>query len=115
MILAMMYKSEPRHLRLIMIDPKMLELSVYQDIPHLLAPVVVDMKQAVNALTWCVAEMDRRYKLMNWLGVRNLSGYNHRVAEQELQDPFALDAGKAEKLVPLPQIVVVVDELADLM
>jgi S-DNA-T family DNA segregation ATPase FtsK/SpoIIIE len=73
------------------------------------------MKQAVNALTWCVAEMDRRYKLMSWIGARNLSGYNHRVSEQELQDPFALDAGKAEKLVPMPQVVVVIDELADLM
>src|SRR5437773_5899133 len=115
MILALLYKAEPRAIRLILIDPKMLELSIYQDIPHLLAPVVTDMKQAVNALTWCVAEMDRRYKLMNWIGARNLSGYNHRVTEQEFEDPFALDAGKAEKLIPLPQIVVVVDELADLM
>ena len=115
MILALLYKAEPRNIRLILIDPKMLELSVYQDIPHLLAPVVTDMKQAVNALTWCVAEMDRRYKLMNWIGARNLSGYNHRVAEQEFEDPFALDAGKAEKLTPLPQVVVVIDELADLM
>ena len=115
MILALLYKAEPKSIRLIMIDPKMLELSVYKDIPHLLAPVVIDMKQAVNALTWCVAEMDRRYKLMNWIGARNLSGYNHRVTEQEFEDPFALDAGKAEKLVPMPQIVVVVDELADLM
>ena len=115
MILALLYKAEPRALRLILIDPKMLELSVYQDIPHLLAPVVIDMKQAVNALTWCVAEMDRRYKLMNWIGARNLSGYNHRVTEQEFEDPFALDAGKAEKLTPLPQVVVVIDELADLM
>jgi S-DNA-T family DNA segregation ATPase FtsK/SpoIIIE len=73
------------------------------------------MKQAVNALTWCVAEMDRRYKLMNWIGARNMSGYNHRVAEQEFEDPFALDAGKAVKLTPLPQVVVVIDELADLM
>ena len=115
MILALLYKAEPKSIRLIMIDPKMLELSVYKDIPHLLAPVVIDMKQAVNALTWCVAEMDRRYKLMNWIGARNLSGYNHRVTEQECEDPFALDAGKAEKLTPMPQIVVVVDELADLM
>jgi S-DNA-T family DNA segregation ATPase FtsK/SpoIIIE len=115
MILALLYKAEPRNIRLILIDPKMLELSVYQDIPHLLCPVVTDMKQAVNALTWCVAEMDRRYKLMSWIGARNLSGYNHRVSEQELQDPFALDAGKAEKLVPMPQVVVVIDELADLM
>ncbi len=115
MILALLYKAEPRNIRLILIDPKMLELSVYQDIPHLLAPVVIDMKQAVNALTWCVAEMDRRYKLMNWIGARNLSGYNHKVSEQKLQDPFALDAGQAQPLTPLPQIVVVVDELADLM
>ena len=115
MILALLYKAEPRNLRLILIDPKMLELSIYQDIPHLLTPVVTDMKQAVNALTWCVAEMDRRYKLMNWIGARNLSGYNHRVAEQKFEDPFALDAGKAETLAPLPQIVVVIDELADLM
>src|SRR5436190_6231408 len=115
MILALLYKAEPKNIRLILIDPKMLELSVYQDIPHLLAPVVTDMKQAVNALTWCVAEMDRRYKLMNWIGARNLSGYNHRVAEQEFEDPFALDAGKAEKLTSLPQVVVVIDELADLM
>ncbi|HEY3077213.1 MAG TPA: DNA translocase FtsK 4TM domain-containing protein [Burkholderiales bacterium] len=115
MILALLYKAEPRAIRLILIDPKMLELSIYQDIPHLLAPVVTDMKQAVNALTWCVAEMDRRYKLMNWIGARNLSGYNHRVAEQEFEDPFALDAGKAVKLTPLPQVVVVIDELADLM
>ncbi len=91
MILSLLYKSEPRDVRLILIDPKMLELSVYQDIPHLLAPVVIDMKQATNALSWCVAEMDRRYKLMNWLGVRNLSGYNHKVAEprsRPLDDPF---------------------------
>jgi S-DNA-T family DNA segregation ATPase FtsK/SpoIIIE len=115
MILALLYKAEPRNLRLILIDPKMLELSIYQDIPHLLAPVVTDMKQAVNALTWCVAEMDRRYKLMNWIGARNLSGYNHRVAEQEFEDPFALDAGKAARLTPVPQLVVVIDELADLM
>jgi len=115
MILALLYKAEPRSIRLILIDPKMLELSVYQDIPHLLAPVVTDMKQAVNALTWCVAEMDRRYKLMNWIGARNLSGYNHRVTEQKFEDPFALDAGKAETLAALPQVVVVIDELADLM
>ena len=115
MILALLYKAEPRTIRLILIDPKMLELSIYQDIPHLLTPVVTDMKQAVNALTWCVAEMDRRYKLMNWIGARNLSGYNHRVSEQKFEDPFALDAGKAETLTPLPQIVVIIDELADLM
>ena len=83
MILSLVYKSELRDVRLILIDPKMLELSVYQDIPHLLAPVVVDMKQATNALGWCVAEMDRRYKLMNWIAARNLSGYNHKVADAQ--------------------------------
>src|SRR5438105_13011905 len=120
MILALLYKAEPKSIRLIMIDPKMLELSVYQDIPHLLAPVVVDMKQAVNALTWCVAEMDRRYKLMNWLGVRNLSGFNHKIAEAEKQgrklgDPMTIDSGEPQPLTALPHIVVVIDELADLM
>jgi S-DNA-T family DNA segregation ATPase FtsK/SpoIIIE len=120
MILSLLYKSELRHVRLILIDPKMLELSVYQDIPHLLAPVVTDMKQATNALGWCVAEMDRRYKLMNWLGVRNLSGFNHKVAEAEkqgrkLEDPFTVDTGEPQPLKPLPHIVVVIDELADLM
>ncbi|MCD6042432.1 MAG: Cell division protein FtsK, partial [Burkholderiales bacterium] len=115
MILSLLYKSEARNIRLILIDPKMLELSVYQDIPHLLAPVVIDMKQAVNALTWCVAEMERRYKLMNFVGARNLSGYNHKVAEGKLDDPFALETGNPQKLHPLPSIVVVIDELADLM
>jgi DNA segregation ATPase FtsK/SpoIIIE, S-DNA-T family len=120
MILSLLYKAEPRHVRLIMIDPKMLELSVYADIPHLLAPVVIDMKQAVNALAWCVAEMDRRYKLMNWLGVRNLSGFNHKVAEAEkqgrkLEDPFTIESGEPQPLQALPHIVVVIDELADLM
>jgi DNA segregation ATPase FtsK/SpoIIIE, S-DNA-T family len=115
MILSLLYKSELRDVRLILIDPKMLELSVYQDIPHLLAPVVVDMKQATNALGWCVAEMDRRYKLMNWIGARNLSGYNHKVAERKIDDPFSPDPGKPEKLQPLPNVVVVIDELADLM
>ena len=100
MILSLLYKAEPRNVRLILIDPKMLELSVYEDIPHLLAPVVTDMKQAANALNWCVAEMERRYKLMNWLGVRNLSGYNHKIAEAEkqgrkLEDPFTLDVRRA--------------------
>ncbi|HEY4637922.1 MAG TPA: DNA translocase FtsK 4TM domain-containing protein, partial [Burkholderiales bacterium] len=83
MILSLLYKAEPRQIRLILIDPKMLELSVYQDIPHLLVPVVTDMKQAASALNWCVAEMERRYKLMSWLGVRQLSGYNAKVAEAE--------------------------------
>src|SRR4051812_47116680 len=120
MILSLLYKSELRQVRLIMIDPKMLELSVYKDIPHLLAPVVIDMKQAVNALTWCVAEMERRYKLMNWLGVRNLSGFNHKVAEAEkqgrkLENPLTIDSGEPEPITALPNIVVVIDELADLM
>src|SRR5258705_13759194 len=103
-----------------MIDPKMLELSVYQDIPHLLAPVVIDMKQAVNALTWGVAEMDRRYKLMNWLGGRNLSGFNHKIAEAEkqgrkLEDPLPLEAGGPQPLKAKPTIVGGIDKLADLL
>jgi len=120
MILSLLYKAEPKNVRFILIDPKMLELSVYQDIPHLLAPVVTDMKQAANALQWCVAEMDRRYKLMSWLGVRNLSGYNHKIADAEkhgrkLEDPATLESGNPQPLQPLPLIVVVIDELADLM
>ncbi|MBM3384876.1 MAG: DNA translocase FtsK [Betaproteobacteria bacterium] len=120
MILSLLYKAEPRNVRLILVDPKMLELSVYQDIPHLLAPVVIDMKQAANALSWCVAEMERRYKLMSWLGVRNLSGYNHKVADAEkhgrkLEDPATLDTGNPAPLEVMPVIVVVIDELADLM
>ncbi|MEA3192142.1 MAG: segregation ATPase FtsK/SpoIIIE, family [Betaproteobacteria bacterium] len=115
MILSLLYKAEPKTIRLIMIDPKMLELSVYADIPHLLAPVVIDMKQAVNALTWCVAEMERRYKLLNFVGARNLSGYNHKVAERKIDDPFALDTGNPQPLTPMPNIVLVIDELADLM
>jgi S-DNA-T family DNA segregation ATPase FtsK/SpoIIIE len=98
----------------------MLELSVYQDIPHLLAPVVTDMKQAANALNWCVAEMDRRYRLMSWLGVRNLSGYNHKIADAEkhgrtIEDPNTIDSGEPQPLKAMPVIVVVIDELADLM
>jgi S-DNA-T family DNA segregation ATPase FtsK/SpoIIIE len=120
MILSLLYKAEARHVRLILVDPKMLELSVYQGIPHLLAPVVTDMKQAANALNWCVAEMERRYKLMSWLGVRNLSGFNHKVADAEkagrvLEDPNTIESGAAQPLTQLPVIVVVIDELADLM
>jgi DNA segregation ATPase FtsK/SpoIIIE, S-DNA-T family len=120
MILSLLYKSEPRAVRLILVDPKMLELSVYQDIPHLLAPVVTDMKQAANALHWCVAEMERRYKLMSWVGVRNLSGYNHKVADAEkagkpLEDPATIESDSPQPLTTLPHIVVVIDELADLM
>ena len=81
MILSLLYKAEPKNVRFILIDPKMLELSVYQDIPHLLAPVVTDMKQAANALRWCVAEMERRYQLMAALGVRNIAGYNKKVKD----------------------------------
>ena len=120
MILSLLYKSEPRHVRMILVDPKMLELSVYQDIPHLLAPVVTDMKQAANALSWCTAEMDRRYRVMSWLGVRNLSGYNHKIADAEkhgraIEDPSTLGSGEPQPLKALPVIVVVIDELADLM
>jgi S-DNA-T family DNA segregation ATPase FtsK/SpoIIIE len=120
MVLSLLYKSEPRDVRLIMVDPKMLELSVYQDIPHLLAPVVIDMKQAANALSWSVGEMERRYKLMSWLGVRNLSGYNAKIAEAEkrgepLNDPATLTADNPIPLTKLPYVVVIIDELADLM
>ncbi|MGE5170723.1 MAG: DNA translocase FtsK [Rudaea sp.] len=120
MILSLLYKAEPRHVRLILIDPKMLELSVYDGIPHLLAPVVTDMKLAPNALSWCVGEMERRYKLMSQLGVRNLAGYNQKVIEAKkagkpLTHPFSLTPESPEPLDEMPLIVVVVDELADLM
>ncbi len=120
MILSLLYKAEANDVRLILIDPKMLEMSVYEDIPHLLAPVVTDMKQAANALNWCVAEMERRYKLMSKLGVRNLSGFNAKIIEAEkreekLPNPFSLTPDAPEPLQKLPHIVVVIDELADLM
>ncbi|HEY3584546.1 MAG TPA: DNA translocase FtsK, partial [Casimicrobiaceae bacterium] len=120
MILSLLYKAEPRQVRLILIDPKMLELSVYEGIPHLLAPVVTDMKLAPNALNWCVGEMERRYKLMSQLGVRNLAGYNQKVADAKkagkpLTHPFSLTPESPEPLDEMPLIVVVVDELADLM
>jgi len=120
MILSLLYKAEPKNVRFILIDPKMLELSVYQDIPHLLAPVVTDMKQAANALNWGVGEMERRYKLMSKLGVRNLSGYNKKIAEaiekgQKLANPFSLTPEEPEPLERLPYVVIVIDELADLM
>jgi S-DNA-T family DNA segregation ATPase FtsK/SpoIIIE len=120
MILSLVYKAEPREVRLVMVDPKMLELSVYEGIPHLLVPVVTDMKQAASALTWCIGEMERRYRLMSWLGVRNLSGFNHRIAEAEkrgekLDDPNTLETGTPQPLGRLPHIVVIIDELADLM
>ncbi len=120
MILSILYKTEPREVRLILVDPKMLELSAYQDIPHLLAPVVTDMRQAANALAWCMGEVERRYRLMTWIGVRNLSGYNHKVADGEksgnpLKDPDTLDSAEPQPLEKLPYIVVIIDELADMM
>ena len=123
MILSMLFKAKPDRLRMIMIDPKMLELSIYEGIPHLLAPVVTDMKEAANALRWCVAEMDRRYKLMAAMGVRNIAGYNKKVKEaidagEPIPDPLAEVLSPDDErpiLEPLPFIVVVVDELADMM
>jgi len=129
MILSLLYKSTAEHVRLIMIDPKMLELSVYEGIPHLLAPVVTDMKHAANALRWCVAEMERRYALMAALGVRNISGFNRKVKDatdsgKPIRDPImtaaaandpSIDQRLIQDLTPLPYIVVVIDELADMM
>ena len=120
MILSLLYKAEPRDVRLMMIDPKMLEMSVYEGIPHLLCPVVTDMKQAAHGLNWCVGEMERRYKLMSKLGVRNLAGYNTKIAEavargESIGNPFSLTPEEPEPLDRLPHIVVVIDELADLM
>jgi S-DNA-T family DNA segregation ATPase FtsK/SpoIIIE len=129
MVLSLLYKSTAEHVRMIMIDPKMLELSVYEGIPHLLAPVVTDMKQAANALRWCVAEMERRYQLMAAMGVRNIAGFNRKVkdandAGKPIKDPVmtarasndpTLDQRTIPDLEPLPYIVVVIDELADLM
>ncbi|HET7262723.1 MAG TPA: DNA translocase FtsK 4TM domain-containing protein [Casimicrobiaceae bacterium] len=120
MILSLLYKAEPREVRLILIDPKMLELSVYDGIPHLLAPVVTDMKLAPNALNWCVGEMERRYRLMSQLGVRNLAGYNQKVIEGRkagtpLVHPAPAAGEDPEPLEEMPLVVVVVDELADLM
>jgi S-DNA-T family DNA segregation ATPase FtsK/SpoIIIE len=120
MILSLLYKADSRDVRLLLIDPKMLEMSVYEGIPHLLAPVVTDMRQAAHGLNWCVAEMERRYKLMSKLGVRNLAGYNTKIdeaAEREefIYNPFSLTPEQPEPLERLPFIVVVIDELADLM
>jgi S-DNA-T family DNA segregation ATPase FtsK/SpoIIIE len=120
MILSLLYKAEARDVRLLMIDPKMLEMSVYEGIPHLLAPVVTDMKQAAHGLTWCVAEMERRYKLMSKMGVRNLAGYNTKMDDakargEHIGNPFSLTPESPEPLERLPHIVVVIDELADLM
>jgi S-DNA-T family DNA segregation ATPase FtsK/SpoIIIE len=120
MILSLLYKAEDKDVRLILIDPKMLEMSVYEDIPHLLCPVVTDMKQAGNALSWCVNEMERRYKLMSKMGVRNLAGYNKKIDDAKergelLPNPFSLTPDSPEPQQRLPFIVVVIDELADLM
>jgi S-DNA-T family DNA segregation ATPase FtsK/SpoIIIE len=120
MILSLLYKAEGKDVRLILIDPKMLEMSVYEDIPHLLCPVVTDMKQAGNALSWCVNEMERRYKLMSKMGVRNLAGYNKKIDDAKergelIPNPFSLTPESPEPQERLPFIVVVIDELADLM
>ncbi|WP_297325904.1 DNA translocase FtsK [Nitrosomonas sp.] len=119
-ILSLIYKATPEQTRLILIDPKMLELSVYEGIPHLLTPVVTDMREAASALRWCVAEMERRYKLMSALGVRNLGGYNQKIQEaikkeEPVVNPFSPPEEPPEYLEELPLIVVVIDELADLM
>ncbi|MEZ5564934.1 MAG: DNA translocase FtsK 4TM domain-containing protein [Gammaproteobacteria bacterium] len=128
MVLSLLFKAKAEEVRMIMIDPKMLELSVYEGIPHLLAPVVTDMKESANALRWCVAEMERRYRLMAALGVRNLSGYNRKVKQaldkgEPIPDPLVgtefapkptLD-GVVPTLTALPHIVVIIDELADMM
>ena len=119
-ILSLLYKSDPHDVRMILIDPKMLEMSVYEGIPHLLAPVVTDMRQAAHALNWAVAEMERRYKLMSKLGVRNLAGYNTKIVEAEkreelIPNPFSLTPDAPEPLEKLPTIVIIIDELADLM
>ncbi len=118
--LSMLYKSTPEQIRLIMIDPKMLELSVYEGIPHLLAPVVTDMKEASNALRWCIVEMERRYKTMAALGVRNIAGYNRKVSmaiesEKPITDPLVPEGEPPRDLQAYPFIVVIIDELADLM
>nr|WP_315218312.1 DNA translocase FtsK 4TM domain-containing protein [uncultured Duganella sp.] len=119
-ILSLLYKSDPADVRMILIDPKMLEMSVYEGIPHLLAPVVTDMRQAGHALNWAVNEMERRYKLMSKLGVRNLAGYNAKIAEAKkreelIPNPFSITPDSPEPLEKLPTIVIIIDELADLM
>ncbi len=119
-ILSLLYKADPNQVRLILIDPKMLELSIYEGIPHLLAPVVTDMRQAGHALNWAVNEMERRYKLMSKLGVRNLAGFNQKIAdaekkEEKIPNPFSLTPDAPEPLEKLPTIVIIIDELADLM
>jgi S-DNA-T family DNA segregation ATPase FtsK/SpoIIIE len=120
MILSLLYKATPQQVRLVLVDPKMLELSVYEGIPHLLAPVVTDMRQAAAALNWCVQEMDKRYKLMSHFGVRNIAGFNQKwrdasKADTPLTNPFTLTPESPEPLAELPHIVVFIDELADLI
>ena len=125
MVLSLLYKAKPEHVRLIMIDPKMLELSVYEGIPHLLCPVVTDMSEAANSLRWCVAEMERRYRLMAAMGVRNISGFNRKIQAamdqgEPIPDPLFVQPEEGSTvevptLTPLPFIVVVIDELADMM
>jgi len=120
MILSLLYKATPQQVRLLLIDPKMLELSVYEGIPHLLTPVVTDMRQAASGLNWCVQEMERRYKLMSALGVRNIAGFNQKYREavkegKPLTNPFTITPDSPEPLEELPLIVVFIDELADLM
>ncbi len=120
MILSLLYKATPQQVRLLLIDPKMLELSVYEGIPHLIAPVVTDMRQAAAGLSWCVQDMDKRYRLMSALGVRNIAGYNQKVRDgikegKPLTNPFTLTPENPEVLEELPLLVVFIDELADLM
>ena len=125
MILSMVFQLSPDQLRLIMVDPKMLELSIYEDIPHLLAPVVTDMKEAANALRWCVAEMERRYKLMAAMGVRNLAGFNKKIeaaidAGAPIKDPLftpnpLTPEQEAEELDTLPFIVIVISYKSTLL
>ena len=120
MILSILYKATPGQVRMLLIDPKMLELSIYEGIPHLLCPVVTDMRQAASGLNWCVQEMDKRYRLMSHFGVRNIAGYNQKIKEaikagKPLTNPFSLTPDNPEALDELPLIVVFIDELADLM
>ncbi len=120
MILSILYKATPQQVRMLLIDPKMLELSIYEGIPHLLCPVVTDMRQAASGLNWCVQEMDKRYRLMSHFGVRNIAGFNQKLreaakADKPLTNPFTLTPDNPEALEELPLIVVFIDELADLM
>ena len=118
MLLSLLFKSDPEEVRLILVDPKMLELAVYDGIPHLLTPVITDMTDASNGLRWCVAEMDRRYKLMSMMGVRNLAGFNKKILDAEKNGKQILNPvneNEDEYLEVLPSIVVVVDEFADMM